>query len=99
MGKARESVFNGVTLKVPKELAGILPAGSSDFEVHSYLGLKHSLREGDEALDIGCSYGVMSALMGRLVGSSGRVHSLEANAEVAPMAQLLLRENGGEPCQ
>lgn len=100
MGKTRESVVNGVTLKVPQEFAGILPVGSSrnfDFEVHSHLGLKHSLREGDEALDVGCSYGVMSALMGNLVKRSGKVYSLEANADVIGMAELLLKENGVEP--
>ena len=100
MGKTRESVINGVTLKVPQEFAGILPVGSSrnfDFEVHSHLGLKHSLREGDEALDIGCSYGVMSALMGNLIKRSGKVYSLEANADVIGMAELLLKENGVEP--
>ena len=100
MGKTRESVVNGVTLRVPQEFAGIIPVGSSrnfDFEVHSYLGLKHSLREGDTALDVGSSYGVMSALMGTLVKRSGKIYSLEANADVIGTAELLLKENGMEP--
>lgn len=100
MGKTPTSVVNGVTLNVPESFAGILPVRSArnfDFEIHSYLGLRHSLREGDEALDIGCSYGVMSALMGNLVKRSGKVYSLEANGDVIGMAELLLKENGTEP--
>lgn len=91
------SVINGVSLHVPPSFAGILPLSSKrnfQFEPYSFLGLRHSLREGDAALDIGCSYGVMSTLMGKLVGDSGRCCSLEANSEVIGMARRLIADNG-----
>ena len=92
------SLVNGVKIHVPKSFEGILPVSPSMskfiFEPHSYVALKHSLREGDAALDIGCSYGVMSALIAKLVGSSGACHSLDANKAVIAMAERLAEANG-----
>ena len=92
------SLVNGVKMHVPKSFEGILPVSPSvsefAFEPHSYAALKHSLREGDAALDVGCSYGVMSALIGKLVGSAGQCHSLDANKAVIPMVGILAEANG-----
>lgn len=99
MGKSLQptSIINEINLHVPKSFEGILPVKSArnfEFEPHSFLGLRHSLREGDTALDVGSSYGVMSALIGKLVGDSGRCYSLEANSAVIGMARRLIEDNG-----
>ena len=90
-------IVNGVRMRVPGSFRGILPASRfrrrTVFEPHSYAGLKHSLSEGDAALDVGCSYGVLSALMGMMVGS-GSCHSFDANKAVIPMAEQLAGANG-----
>lgn len=92
------SLVNGVKIHVPKSFEGVLPVspsmGEFSFEPHSSAALKHSLREGDAALDVGCSYGVMSALIGKLVGSAGQCHSLDANKAVIPMVGILAEANG-----
>ena len=97
------SLVNGVRVRVPGSFAGILPVSPSEedmvFEIHTFIGLRHALNPGDVALDIGCSYGIMSTLMGKMVGASGgggRCHSFEANPDVIRMARLLLAENGLE---
>ena len=94
------SLVNGVRVRVPGSFAGILPVSPSEedmaFEIHTFIGLRHALNPGDVALDVGCSYGVMSTLMGKMVGASGRCHSFEANPDVIRMARLLLAENGLE---
>ena len=91
------SMVNGVRMHVPKSFEGILPVSPSMqefvFEPHSWIGLRHSLSYGDSALDVGCSYGVMSALIGKIVGS-GSCHSLDANKAVIPMAEQLASVNG-----
>ena len=91
-------IVNGVKMRVPGTFKGILPVSAfrrrAVFEPHSYAGLRHSLSEGDAALDVGCSYGVLSALIGMMVGRSGACHSLDANKAVLPMAGQLAEANG-----
>ena len=94
------SVFtnvNGMLITVPESFAGILPVSPSnerfDFETSTFLGLKHSLSEGDIAFDIGSSYGVMTVLMAKLVGKKGLVISFEANPQVIEKATEIIETN------
>jgi FkbM family methyltransferase len=43
--------------------------------------------------DVGSSYGVISALVAQLTGPHGRIYAFEANPEVLPTAEELLRTN------
>lgn len=50
--------------------------------------LKHLIRTGDTVIDIGANLGYMSVLYSKLVGDSGKVHSVEP---VAPVLKVLRR--------
>lgn len=79
----RPSNINGIPLKVPAALAGILPVGSGTllfpFEPSAFTGIAAVLRPGGIAFDVGASYGVITALMAHIVGPQGRVYAFEAN--------------------
>ncbi len=91
---------NGIELIVPKSYEGILPASPYhklfDFEPNSFMGLKSCLNRDDFAFDIGSSYGVMSALMAKIVGPSGKVFSFEANYDAIEKSKEIISANGLE---
>ena len=92
------SNINGIFIKVPDSFAGILPvsphAERFDFEPFAFSGIQKVVRPGDVVFDLGASYGVMSVLMAKLVGSSGKVFSFEANEDVFPYQKQLSTVNG-----
>jgi FkbM family methyltransferase len=51
------------------------------------------LRPGDVALDIGAHLGIMTVLMARLVGQTGRVHAFEPNPNVRELLLTSLERN------
>jgi len=89
--------INGVKIFVPSSYKKIIPVSPHkkifDFEVHTFLGLEKCIKPGDIVLDIGASYGVMSALMSKLTGKDGKVFSFEANEEVLIKAKELASVN------
>ncbi|PHI19493.1 methyltransferase FkbM [Lewinellaceae bacterium SD302] len=54
--------------------------------------LKNLIYKGDTVIDIGANLGYMSVLYSKLVGDSGKVHSVEP---VAPVLKVLRRNTGG----
>ena len=53
-----------------------------------------ALAPGQTALDLGCGPGYVAAQIARLVGSSGRVHALDVNAEFVTRARAVAAEAG-----
>ena len=51
------------------------------------------LGEGDVALDIGANIGMVTILMSRLVGGSGRVHAFEPNPSLLPLLRQVIERN------
>ena len=51
------------------------------------------LREGDVALDIGANIGMVTILMSRLVGGSGRIHAFEPNPWLLPLLREVIERN------
>jgi len=94
------SIVNMIKIHVPKSFEGILPVSPNDtpfhYEPYAFFGIQSSLSEGSIAFDIGVSYGVMTTLMGKLVGESGRVHSFEANPNVVPFEKEIVQQNNLE---
>lgn len=45
---------------------------------------------------MGCAYGVMGALIAKLVGNSGTCYSIDANSAAIAMAKQLIKDNGLE---
>jgi FkbM family methyltransferase len=91
------SNINGIEIEVPRKFEFVLPASPSPqyfhFETYPFLGLKLLCHRGNTVFDIGCSYGVMSILISRLVGKTGRVFSFEANPSVIKEAEELASAN------
>jgi FkbM family methyltransferase len=56
--------------------------------------LQHFLKPGDVFLDCGANIGYFSVMAGHLVGSSGRVISIEANPKTQRLLERNLRLNG-----
>jgi len=92
------SNINGTKLRVPKSFSGILPPSPSDdyfdYEPLAFHALSLVLTRGEIVYDVGASFGVMSALIGSLIGPSGRVFSFEPNLSTAARASELFRCNG-----
>lgn len=91
------SNINGIQIYVPELFSGILPVSPHedrfDFEPYAFEGLKRSIKEGDKVMDLGASYGVMSALMAKMVGDTGKVYSFDANPNVIPYQNTLWEAN------
>lgn len=91
------SNINGFEIQVPRKFEFVLPASPSPqyfhFETYPFLGLKLACNKGNTVFDIGCSYGVMSILISKLVGKDGRVVSFEANPPILLEAQELASAN------
>lgn len=93
----RPSNINGIPLKVPAALAGILPVGSGTllfpFEPSAFTAIAAVLRPEGIAFDVGASYGVITALMAHIVGPQGRVYAFEANQAPLHKARELVAAN------
>ena len=91
------SVVDGIRLEVSEALAGVLPVSPRrmdfPFELDAFLGLESFVKPGGVVFDVGSSYGVISALSAQLTGPHGRIYAFEANPEVVPVAEELLRTN------
>ena len=90
---------NNMDIRIPESFRDAMyipPEPTCVYKMNSFLGLQHFLREGDTVLDVGCAYGVMGALIAKLVGSSGMCYSIDANSAVIAMAEQLIKDNGLE---
>jgi FkbM family methyltransferase len=56
--------------------------------------LRRALRPGDIVVDVGANVGAHSLLAAQLVGSTGRVHSVEASPSILGLLQRNIRLNG-----
>ncbi len=94
----RFSTINGLPLKVPNSFAGMAPVSpcrlNFRFEQYTFLGLSSLIKPGDVVYDVGCSYGIISALAAKLVGCEGHVYSFDANPSVLKSARELSDLNG-----
>ena len=63
------------------------------FEVPVMAGLRRILRPGDCVFDAGCSYGILTCLISRMVQPGGSVHAFEANPEVLSWTRRIVAEN------
>ena len=94
---AKSMIINGVELKLPKSFSSILPVSSNfpyfDYEDIPFIGLKLVICSGDTVFDIGSSYGIISCLISKLTGPTGRVFSFEANPYVIEMGMALAEAN------
>ena len=92
------STINSLPLKVPKSFVGVLPVSpcrlNFPFEPYPFLGLSFFVKPGDVVWDVGCSYGVISALAAKLVGRGGHVYGFDANPAVLLSARKLSDQNG-----
>jgi len=65
-----------------------------DIERWTYQEIRMRLRVGETALDVGAYIGILSVLMSRCVGPSGRVIAFEPNPEARSHLATLLQVNG-----
>jgi FkbM family methyltransferase len=55
--------------------------------------IRSLLKSGDVALDLGGNIGYFTLLMAKIVGSGGRVHSIEARPDLADSIEMSVQEN------
>jgi FkbM family methyltransferase len=89
------SLINGLQLRVPPVLAGIIPVSpnTQDFpyEVHSWLALEALIRPDSVVYDCGAAHGILSALvLSRWPAPPLRLHAFEANPAMREVARELL---------
>ena len=63
------------------------------YDLPSQLALRHLLRDGDVALDVGANIGMMTLLMSRCVGPRGRVVAFEPNPSCVARMRSALEVN------
>jgi FkbM family methyltransferase len=63
------------------------------FEVPVMAGLRRILKPGDVVFDAGCSYGIITCLISRMVQPGGSIHAFEANPEVLLWTQRIAKDN------
>ncbi|MBS1828482.1 MAG: FkbM family methyltransferase [Acidobacteria bacterium] len=63
------------------------------FEVPVMAGLRRILRPGDCVFDAGCSYGIITCLISRMVQPGGAVHAFEANPDVLTWTRHIVSHN------
>ena len=91
-------LVNDETLKLPRKLYRTVGVDlgmrrGTYFEEPVMVGLRESVRPGDCVIDAGCSYGILTCLMAKMVGPRGQVHAFEANPEVLAWAKQITSEN------
>ncbi|MFN7934182.1 MAG: FkbM family methyltransferase [Bryobacteraceae bacterium] len=63
------------------------------FEVPVMAGLRRILRPGDCVFDAGCSYGILTCLISRIVQPGGSIHAFEANPDVLSWTRRIVADN------
>jgi FkbM family methyltransferase len=66
--------INGVSIKFPTKYFRYFPA---EYETENHLIFKEKIKSGDTVIDIGAHIGLMSVILGKLVGEKGEVYSFE----------------------
>ena len=98
--ETRTTNVNGIDLVVPAEFGGILPVSPHptlfEFEPSTFIGLESCMSLGDIAFDVGSSFGVLSTLMAKIVGPTGKIFSFEANLDAIEKSRDLIAANGLE---
>ncbi|MBL8176718.1 MAG: FkbM family methyltransferase [Bryobacterales bacterium] len=92
---------NDEMLYLPRQLYGEVGVDlqlrtGTYFEVPVMEALRRVLSPGDCVFDAGCSYGILTCLMARLVGREGNVHAFEANPAVLRWAEWIVKKNVAE---
>ncbi|HUQ95868.1 MAG TPA: FkbM family methyltransferase [Bryobacteraceae bacterium] len=95
------ALVNDEVVRLPRELRGLVGVDRGErqgiyFEWQAMLGLIAVLRPGMTAFDVGCSYGILTCLISRMVGEAGFVHAFEANSEVVEWTARTIQLNAIE---
>jgi FkbM family methyltransferase len=77
---------------VPMTNADLVPG--FEIEGWNYFALRDNAKAGDTVFDIGGSVGIMSIMLSRQVGATGRVYTFEPNPAVRPQLAAMLKANG-----
>ena len=72
-----------------------LLARTTPFVESELVGLRQVVRRGDVCLDIGAALGIYTAVLSRLVGETGEVHSIEPLLFAQPVLSAMLRLRRG----
>jgi FkbM family methyltransferase len=77
---------------VPLTEADLVPG--FEIEGWNYFALRDNAKAGDIVFDIGGNLGIMSVMLSRQVGPTGRVYTFEPNPAVRPQLAAMLKANG-----
>ncbi|MCZ2148692.1 MAG: FkbM family methyltransferase [Bryobacterales bacterium] len=93
------ALVNNHRIRVPRQLRRSVGISLADrpglyFETPAMIGLEAVLEAGDTAFDVGCSYGVFTCLMSRMVGPAGAIYSFDANQDVLAWTRRVVTLNG-----
>lgn len=93
------ALVNNQRIRLPRQLrrsvgVSLVNRRGLYFEAPAMIGLEAVLEAGDTAFDVGCSYGVFTCLMSRMVGPAGAIYSFEANQDVLFWTRRVLALNG-----
>lgn len=85
LGKGITKKINGVAINFPTSYFRYFP---SNYESDNFLIIKNVVKTGDHVIDIGAHIGLMSVVLGKIVGNNGKVYSFEPS----PLTFSILKE-------
>lgn len=97
----RREILSGVTQRLGAVRGACLSASlrllarTTPYVESELAGLHHVVRPGGVCLDIGAAFGIYTAVLSRLVGETGEVHSVEPLTFAHRAASALLRPRRG----
>lgn len=87
--------FNGVRMRLPRGAAmHVPPFRDVAYEPHEWFAVEAAGRPGGSFLDVGANIGVLTTLMSRVAGPTGRVMAVEPQPAVYALLVEVLRRNG-----
>lgn len=91
-------LVNDEILRLPRRLRGHIGVDhglrrGTYFEEPAMRALRRVIHPGDCVFDIGCSFGILTCLIARIVGPHGSVHAFEANPQVLNWARRIAALN------
>jgi FkbM family methyltransferase len=86
--------FNGARVRLPRRAAmHVPPFRDVVYEPHEWYAVEAAGRAGNSFLDVGANIGVLTTLMSRIAGPSGRVIAVEPQPQVYALLVDVLRRN------
>lgn len=74
LGRGISKKINGVSITFPPAYFRYFPA---DYESDNFVIIKNTIKKGDHIIDIGAHIGLMSVVLGKMVGDKGKIYSFE----------------------